>query len=240
MSDFGAVDHRAPSAAPGPASAFPHKTRVNLSSDRQIPEPLRDGGRAARLSVQQHGAAPRWAGASRLLPLGTERCHPPRAERTVGARRQASQRASERGGLAGVETQAPSGPHVPPALPRRGLRRTRSGSDPGRSPTPRQVSGAEAGEYGGHGAGATPFLGLSQRVGSLGCGVERGGDQGWVRRILQAALPGAPLLLPRRPKQLFTTKSERSSRRRGAESFLSPRDPFWRILLCSTWARVQL
>lgn len=224
----------------GPRQPFHPKTGRSSARIAGFPSPFLTAGE--RPACPYSSMAPPHAGqahpASSRRALSAAHRLGPRGQPELGARR-ASEPASK-AARRGSRPRRPAPPRVPPAHPRRGLRGTRSGSDPRRSPTPRQVSGAEAGGDGGHGAGATLFLGLFQPVGSRGCGVERGGDQGWVRHILQAALPSAPLPLPRRPKQLFTTKSERSSRRRGAESFLSLKDPFWRILLCSAWARVQL
>lgn len=161
------------------------------------------------------------------------------AERT--ARSPTSERASERGSPGGVEAQAPSPPRVAPAPWRRRPRGIRSGS--GR----REIADAAAGERGGGRRGSPGGTGREHRrflaapgpVGSRGCRVEAKRRPGRVGVHPPGRTPGAPPPRPRPPKQLFTTESGRRFGASRAETFLSLNGPFWRILLCSAWARVQ-
>lgn len=202
-----------------------------------IPESLRDSGSAARLPVCELGAAPRWAGASRLPPRPAQSAG---AAHRRGAERTARSSAGEPGGSAGVEAQAPSRRARRSRPSRCGPQGTGSGSVPGEIADAAAGERAEAGGPGRHWAEALRFLGLSWPVGS---GMPSGTRRRWVD---EAHPPGrtpgrASLTLPRRPKLLFTTKSGRGSQRRWAEIFLSlSGDPFWKILLCSAWACVQL
>lgn len=234
----------APGPAPQPALVHFH-TKTRCGSAPSYREPLRDSGRAA---VQEYGGALRWAGASRLTPAsraqpGFEDRSPWRLPPAAGLRGRPAARRAQAVRTGGVAAQAPSPPRVAPAPSRRRLAGFAAGATAGRSQTPRQVSGAAARAGGPAREARGGSTGVSWPLSAGRVPGMPGGDE---------EETGAGGGLPSRPSSCRASASSSPAQtavyngmwtrlpRRWPEIFLSLRGPFWRILLCSAWARVQL